>query len=94
MWLVLRSGRRWQKSGSRLCAAATRTSLSAKVLLRSSDGKPSSTVSGMVMGRKGPASRPITAWEPDRPDAIYVEFSRVDGRIMYVNGRSTKRRGW
>ena len=59
--------------------------LSAKVHVAGSDGKPSSTVSGMVMGRKGPASRPITAWEPDRPDAIYVAFSRVDGRVMYIN---------
>ena len=57
---------------------------SVRAYLPGPDGRASTIIGSMVMGTKAPASRPLTAFEPNRADLFTVEFSRLDGKVMYI----------
>ncbi len=57
---------------------------SVKAYLPGPDGRASAITGSMVMGPKTSSSRPLTAYEPNRADLFTVEFSRLDGKVMYI----------
>ena len=57
---------------------------SIKAHLPGPDGRASSTIGSIIMGPKASSSRPLTAYEPNRADLFTVEFSRLDGKVMYI----------
>ena len=57
---------------------------SVKAYLPGPDGRASSTIGSIIMGPKASSSRPLTAYEPNRADLFTVEFSRLDGKVMYI----------
>ena len=57
---------------------------SVKAYLPGPDGRASSTIGSIIMGPKASSSRPLTAYEPNRADLFTVEFSRLDGKVMYL----------
>ena len=57
---------------------------SIKAYLPGPDGRASSTIGSIIMGPKASSSRPLTAYEPNRADLFTVEFSRLDGKVMYI----------
>ena len=57
---------------------------SVKAYLPGPDGRASAITGSMVMGPKTSSSRPLTAYEPNRADLFTVEFSRLDGKVIYI----------
>jgi len=57
---------------------------SVKAYLPGPDGRASAITGSMVMGPKTSSSGPLTAYEPNRADLFTVEFSRLDGKVMYI----------
>ena len=57
---------------------------SIKAYLPGPDGRASTTIGSIIMGPKASSSRPLTAYEPNRADLFTVEFSRLDGKVMYI----------